>query len=65
MPRGDNTLYNQARYDLVVEAVRKGNYRTTAARIAGVSPWTLRSGSKRGDRVGGRDPYGDPRARYR
>jgi hypothetical protein len=34
-------MYNKKRHDVIVAAVRNGNYRTVAAKLAGISPNTL------------------------
>lgn len=48
-------LYNAERHRVIVESVREGNFRETAAAKAGVSSVTLRNWERAGAR--GKEPY--------
>lgn len=59
--RHNRSSYSAARHEAVVEAVRAGNFRATAARLAGVAPNTLYRWLDRGEAASeAQVPYDDP-----
>ena len=68
MARGGDrrSLYNEARHRVIVDGVRQGNYRGTAARMAGVSGDALRHWLDLGEKASFDDlPYTSQEGRYR
>jgi transposase-like protein len=67
MPGAPPHKYNEQRHAIIVEAVKNGNYRATAARLAGVTPQILYKWLELGEIASEDDlPYDDlEHARYR
>ena len=49
MPAGRPTKFNKERCDKILELVRNGNFKTTAAQVAGVNPETLNAWIRKGN----------------
>lgn len=59
-------LYNAVRHEKIVEAVRRGAYRTEAARVVGIGGQTLWTWLDEGGQASDADiPYDEPAGRYR
>jgi hypothetical protein len=66
MPPGHPSRYNKARHKIIVEAIKKGNYRNTAARLAGISTTALSNWLSWGETASENAvPYDDTQGRYR
>jgi len=58
--------YNEVRHEIIVDAVEKGNYRATAARLAGIHPSQLYKWLEEGANASDAEiPYDEPAGRYR